>query len=154
MKRACVKSLTLRLSNRDSEPKPNKSLKEIFEWMGRCFAETEEIEITNDHDKSLLMSLTRSYICIEPLLPQLSYLWSDTGRDIFALFSSKSPLWIAPEAYNDWANGSLNEEMIAVCREKVHSINDTLVIPFIPSQTPTDTHAALSARRRFMRSTG
>ena len=59
-KRACVRRLNLSLSNRNSETQSDKSLKEIFEWIDRCFADTRKVHINSSYDKSLLKFLAYS----------------------------------------------------------------------------------------------
>ncbi|OAG30973.1 hypothetical protein NEDG_02202 [Nematocida displodere] len=121
-------------------PAPNKSLEEILSMIDSCFVGVEEVRLDFDR-KCLSEHINYPYICIEPLLPRLKRLvcsYIDYHKQ--CLYSSRNILWIAPNAYSDWASGKLTDEMKNVCREYVFPLNGNVLslTPFLPTTHTTN----------------
>ncbi|OAG29245.1 hypothetical protein NEDG_01318 [Nematocida displodere] len=135
--RTSLKTLKLNLVNRYNKPKSKSTFTKILQWIDSTFRDVVQATIFKLNIQSPLLFPSYRFICIEPYLPTLRSLYCRFAiRHTLHLYSAKSTLWIAPDAYHIWQSGSLNEEMKEVCRQIVLSIDAPTPTPFLPPQSP------------------
>ncbi|OAG31722.1 hypothetical protein NEDG_00197 [Nematocida displodere] len=117
-RKAEVGSLDVRLLAVLDETPSKKGLKDIFMWVCRCFVGTEEIRVVRSNIPAPTRTAVSSYLYMEPLLPKLKFLYCSPTNGLYLyLYSGKSTLWIVPEAYQEWAWGNLNNQMVRASQE-------------------------------------
>ncbi|OAG31305.1 hypothetical protein NEDG_01783 [Nematocida displodere] len=134
--KASVTKLTLTLTQ--TCPKSAQTLKKIFGWVDACFVDTVRVKIVAIDAEHPLMPLGYQYLSLESLLPEVRFLECKlTLEHTMHLYSSKSVLWISPDAYHMWASGQLNEEMEAVTHNLLYCVEgSTPTPPFLPPARP------------------
>ncbi|OAG29180.1 hypothetical protein NEDG_01253 [Nematocida displodere] len=132
-----VKRLTLTIPPKNtSKPTSNKSLKEILTMIDSCFVDVEEVEL--DFVIREIRGFETRSICVEPRLPKLKCLLSTQAFGCLYVFNpTRSILWIAPNAYSDWASGKLNDEMKTVSASQILFIYGPTRTPFLPATYAT-----------------
>ncbi|OAG31301.1 hypothetical protein NEDG_01779 [Nematocida displodere] len=133
--KASVKRLHL---NQEVCQSSAKTLKNLLEWVDACFMDIEELKVTGFDCHNQQMHPNDQYICIEPHLPKLrQFSYQPYLEHTMHLYSSKSVLWISPDAYHMWASGQLNEEMEAVTHNLLYCVEgSTPTPPFLPPARP------------------
>ncbi|OAG31718.1 hypothetical protein NEDG_00193 [Nematocida displodere] len=113
-----VKKLELRLGPKYYNTRTARSIKGLLLWAGVCFADTEEVEISGLWFLAMPTSTKHQYVYVEPWLPKLKRLHCSPTNGLYLyLYSGKSTLWIVPEAYQEWAWGNLNNQMVRASQE-------------------------------------
>ncbi|OAG28993.1 hypothetical protein NEDG_01132 [Nematocida displodere] len=128
---ASVKTLKLRLINPNDSPKSKKTLKDLMEWIARCFVDVTALWFIDAHNQCPPEFLTYHHISIDPLLPNLKHLhYKLVGGKVLQLYRAGSTLWISPEAYSSWAQGGLNRSIAKICKKAIFSIYGTQCMSF------------------------
>ncbi|OAG30444.1 hypothetical protein NEDG_01986 [Nematocida displodere] len=136
IKQLCrLKTTTPSLNVREYSQKLNlKSLKNLLEWISTCYEHPNHV--LNNTFANIVHTAFRTgqYVWIEPGHPKHTHISNTPITEGYTLhlYSSKSILWLIPEAYKYWASGHLNSEMLDLCKESICSTGGSKPAPFLP----------------------
>ncbi|OAG30954.1 hypothetical protein NEDG_02183 [Nematocida displodere] len=136
--RVTMKQLTVTFRVRDTQLKTRTSnLNDTVLLFRKHFGDIESVRLNlYVYTLELVHDFPTAYT--EVGHPKLSdIIWARYFGAI-CLYSSRNILWIAPNAYSDWASGKLNDEMKKVSASQILFIYGPTRTPFLPNMHTTN----------------